>query len=142
MRKHFYEKALPTQGVYCAAGIKQGKVLHRFAETIDALIEQTEKLKQEGFNVYVAPNSFNGYSRRSEDAAWSRSFFVDLDVNHGAVCYSSKDEALGALETFVTENELPPPTVVDSGTGIQAYWLFEDDVAIDEWRPYAEKFKD
>ncbi|MEI6478492.1 MAG: DUF927 domain-containing protein [bacterium] len=31
---------------------------------------------------------------------------------------------------------------VDSGTGIQAYWLFEEDIAIHEWRIYAELFRD
>jgi hypothetical protein len=143
MRKQFYEKALPTRGVYCAAGIKAGKsVQHRFAETVDALIQHTEELKDEGYNVYVAPNSFQGYSRKASDAVFARSFFVDLDVNHGAVCYDSKDAALSALGAFVTEHELPPPVRVDSGTGIQAFWLFDADVPASEWQPYAEKFKD
>ena len=142
MKKQFYEKALPRQGVYCAAGIRSGKVVHRFAESIDALIEQTDKLKKDNYNVYVAPSTFEGHSRKTEDAVWSRSFFVDLDVNHGAICYESKDQALEALGAFVTDTGLPPPVRIDSGTGIQAYWLFEDDIAISEWHPYAEKFKD
>jgi len=142
MKKEFYEKALPKQGVYCAAGIKQGRVLHRFAETIDALMDQTDKLKQDGFNVYVAPNSFEGHSRKSDDAVYSRSFFIDLDVNHGSVCYSSKQEALAALEMFTERAGLPPATRLDSGTGIQAYWLFDEDVVASEWKAYAEKFKD
>lgn len=141
-KQYFYEKALPTQGVYCAAGIKQGRVLHRFAESIDALIQQVDKFKEEGYNVYVAPNTYEGHSRKSEDAVYGRSFFVDLDVNHGTVCYTSKDEALGALDTFIAETGLPPPVRVDSGTGIQAYWVFERDVPAKEWQAYAEKFKD
>ena len=141
MKKQFYEKALPEQGVYCVAGIKQGRVLHRFAETIDGLIEHTDKLKENGFDVYVAPNTFKGYSRKSEDAAYARSFFIDLDVNHGSVCYASKDEALSALSAFVTDTGLPDPVQIDSGTGIQAYWLFEESIAAEVWKPYAEKFK-
>jgi hypothetical protein len=141
MKKQFYEKILPTQGVYCAAGIKAGKVLHRFAETIDELHVLTDRLKDEGFNVYVAPSTFEGHSRKTEDAVYSRSFFVDLDVNHGIVCYTSKDEALSALGTFVAEVGLPEPVRVDSGTGIQAYWAFDNDVPMDEWRLYAEVFK-
>ena len=105
---------------------------HRFAETVDALIQHTEDLKDEGYNVYVAPNSFQGYSRKASDAAFARSFFVDLDVNHGAVCYDSKDAALAALDAFVIQTELPPPVRVDSGTGIQAFWLFENNVAASE----------
>jgi len=91
MEKQFYEKALPTQGVYCAAGItRDGLVRHRFAETIDALMITVESLKQEGLSVYVTPNSFSAHSRKKDYASYSRSFFIDLDVNHGTVCYTSK----------------------------------------------------
>jgi hypothetical protein len=67
---------------------------------------------------------------------------VDLDVNHGSVCYTSKDEALSALSAFVIETGLPEPVRIDSGTGIQAYWLFEEHIPVETWKPYAEKFKD
>jgi len=143
MEKQFYEKALPTQGVYCAAGItRDGLVRHRFAETIDALMITVESLKQEGLSVYVTPNSFSAHSRKKDYASYSRSFFIDLDVNHGTVCYTSKQEALQALSAFVSEADLPPPVRLDSGTGVHAYWLFEEDVNIYEWQAYAQKFKD
>lgn len=143
MRKQFYEKALPTQGVYCAAGIsKDGIVRHRFAESIDNLMITVESLKREGLNVYVTPNSFTGHSRKADYASFSRSFFVDLDVNHGSVCYTSKQEALDALSAFVSDADLPPPVRIDSGTGIHAYWLFEEDVPVYEWQVYAQKFKE
>ncbi|NDG61969.1 MAG: DUF927 domain-containing protein [Planctomycetes bacterium] len=142
MKKQFYEKVLPTQGVYCAAGIKDGKVRHRFAETLDQLMSATEELTKANCNVYVAPNSFEGHSRRSDSAKYSRSFFVDLDVNHGTICYASQDQALDALHVFLQRTGLPPPVRVNSGTGVQAYWLFHDDVPAFEWKPYAEKFKD
>jgi hypothetical protein len=140
MKKQFYEKALPSQGVYCAVGIKDGKPRQRFAETLDDLITATDELKEGGYNVYVAPNSFDGFTRKGDHAAYSRSFFVDLDVNERG--YGDKMEATQALLQFIDDNELPPSVVVDSGTGIQAYWLFEDDVPVREWKPYAEKFKD
>ena len=45
MLKQFYEKALPTQGVYCATGIEpgesgKGKATNKFAESIDELLKQ------------------------------------------------------------------------------------------------------
>ena len=141
MKKQFYEKALPTQGVYCAAGIRNGRVLHRFAETLDGLMSHVQNLKEDSYNVYVAPNTFTGHSRKAEDASYSRSFFVDLDVNHGSVCYESKQQALDALDAFIADTGLPPPVRIDSGTGLQAYWLFETEIPVSEWRPYAEKFK-
>ena len=141
MIKQFYEKALPTQGVFCIASIdKDGRVSQRFAETLDDLASQIERYKTKGVNVYVAPASFEGYSRKAVDAVALRSFFVDLDVGDGKG-YTDKALARVGLEDFISQQELPPPVVLDSGTGIHAYWLFEDNVAAVEWKPYAEKFK-
>ena len=141
MIKQFYEKALPTQGVFCIASIdKDGRVSQRFAETLDDLASQIERYKTKGLNVYVAPASFEGYSRKAVDAVALRSFFIDLDVG-GGKGYPNKTLARAGLEGFILQQELPPPVILDSGTGIHAYWLFEDDVPVTEWKPYAEKFK-
>ena len=65
MLKQFYEKALPTQGVYCISGIdKNGKVSNRFAETLDDVLSTIERLKKTQ-NVFVALGSFEGYSRKA-----------------------------------------------------------------------------
>jgi hypothetical protein len=142
MIKEFYEKALPSQGVYCAAGIdKEGKITNRFAETLSDLLDLVEGLKEENQNVFVALNTFNGYSRRAENAIYCRSFFIDLDVGDNAKKYRSKDEALAALNDFVDMVGLPPPVKVDSGGGVHAYWLFDRDIPTEEWKPYALKFK-
>ena len=142
MIKQFYEKALPTQGVYCIASIdKSGKILQRFTETLDNLINQIERFKKQDLNVYVALASFEGYSRKAVDAIALRSFFVDLDVGEGKG-YPSKEGALIALNGFLHIEQLPPPVVVDSGTGIHAYWLFSEEVPVAEWKVYAEKFKE
>lgn len=144
MRKEFYGKVLPTQGVYCVAQINPGtgRTRHIYVYSLDELnaalddaAEQTEA------NVYVAPCSFENESRLANNAAYGRSFFVDLDVNHGKVCYPSKEVALAALDSFLESTGLPPPVRIDSGGGIQAYWLFEDDVPAEEWKVYALKFK-
>lgn len=144
MRNHFYEKALPSQGTYCVVLINPTtkRVIHRFADSHDELTQTLAKASaQTESNVYVTPCSFEGHNRASDDAIFGRSFFIDLDVNHGKVCYTSKEEAIAALDEFVKESELPPPVRIDSGGGVQAYWLFEEDVPIVEWVVYAEKFK-
>ena len=144
MRKQFYEKALPTQGVYCVAMIhaETKRTRHEYVYNVDELEEVLGKYSsQTDYNVYVAPCSFQDESRNSNNAAFGRSFFIDLDVNHGSVCYTSKEEALNALEEFVAEHDLPPPVRIDSGGGIQAYWLFEDDVEAEEWKLVAGLFK-
>ena len=55
--------------------------------------------------------------------------------------YKSKEEANNALDKFLIETNLPPPIRVDSGRGIWAWWAFNADIPIEEWKEYAEKFK-
>lgn len=144
MRKEFYEKALPSQGVYCVALInpETKRTRHEYAHSVDELESILQKhSEQTEHNVYVTPCSFLNESRIASNAAYGRSFFIDLDVNHGSVSYESKEDALNALAQFIEEAELPPPVRIDSGGGVQAYWLFEDDVPIDEWKVFAARFK-
>ena len=147
MLKQFYEKALPRLGVYCVTGIDQEtrKTSNRFVETLDDLYNEIEKCKSKKLNTYVALGSFDGYSRKAENSIYFRSFFIDLDVGDGKVAtdkgYATKDEAKVALDKFLDESGLPPPVVIDSGTGIHAYWLLDEDVPSQEYLPYAEKFK-
>jgi len=145
MIKQFYEKTLPSQGVYCVAGIKNKRTTQRFAETLDEVVTLAEGFKKQGTDVYVAMASFEGYTRKAEDAQYLRSFFIDLDVGEEKAAakkgYLTKEEAHDNLLTWLEEKELPPPIILDSGTGIHAYWAFEEDIEVTEWKRYAEKFK-
>jgi hypothetical protein len=146
MIKQFYEKALPSQGVYCVTKITPAKrILQEFAETIDDLEIIATKFGMEENNVYVALSSFDGYSRKAEDSQFLRSFFVDLDVGDSKVeigrGYATKADAHIALQVFLAGSGLPEPVIVDSGTGVHAYWFFDRDIPTAEWKPYAEKFK-
>jgi len=140
MLKQFYEKALPTQGVYCISGIdKTGKVSNRFAETLDDVFSTIERLKKTQ-NVFVALGSFEGYSRKAADCMFVRSFFIDLDVGEKKD-YKDKADAHTALFKLQGAAGLPDPVVIDSGGGIHAYWLMDEDIPAEEWKTYAEKFK-
>ena len=142
MLKQFYEKALPTQGVYCATGIDPTtkRAVNKFAETLDGLFEHVEKLKSSNQNVFVALGTFDGFSRKADDCLFLRSFFIDLDCGEGKE-YADKGEAHTALYKLVGEAGLPDPTVVDSGGGLHAYWIMDEDIPKDEWKVYAERFK-
>lgn len=143
MLKQFYEKVLPSQGVYCVAAISiEGKVSNRFAESLGDLFDLIDRFNEEKQNVFVALNTFSGYSRKAEYAQYCRSFFIDLDVDpNNPRKYPSKEAALADLEDFVNLKELPPPVRVDSGGGVHAYWIFDRDVPSDEWKLYANRFK-
>lgn len=147
MIKQFYEKALPSQGVYCVVKIdpKTKRPLQKFAESLDDVENITRQFILEEANVYVALASYDGYSRKAEDAKFLRSFFIDLDVGVDKAAinkgYESKADAHIALQAFIPRVGLPYPTIIDSGTGVHAYWLFDRDIPATEWKPYAEKFK-
>jgi hypothetical protein len=139
--KTFYERVLPSQGVYCISGIdKNKKITNRFAESLAEVINVIEELKTREQNIFVAPGSFVGHSRRAEGSAFLRSFFIDLDVGPGKE-YTDKQDALDALDYLLEQADLPEPVRVDSGGGIHAYWIFDRDIPSAEWKPYAEKFK-
>mgnify|MGYP006082628367 FL=1 len=139
--KNFYMKVLPSTGIYCVAKIDPSttKIKHIFVETIDELVELVSSIQNT--NIFIALANFEGHSRKADTAISFRSFFVDLDVGDEKG-YDSKEEALESLADFVADNELPPPTVIDSGTGAHAYWFFTEDVPVAEWKVYADKFKD
>ncbi len=142
MINKFYTRALPTEGVYCVADINPTtkRTRHKFVESIDDLVKTIDSLKATT-NVFVAMSSFKGHSRKADQASYGRSFFVDLDVGEGKG-YESKEDALESLAKFVEANSLPPAITVDSGTGVHAYWFLDKNLPTEEWKVYAEKFKD
>jgi hypothetical protein len=141
MLKQFYEKALPTQGVYCISGIdKNGKVSNRFAETLNDVFKEIGRLKDKEVNTFVALGAFDGYSRKAVDCLFVRSFFIDLDVGP-TKDYATKDDAYDGITSLLVQTGLPEPVVVDSGGGIHGYWIMDEDIPTSEWKIYAEKFK-
>jgi hypothetical protein len=137
----FYKNMLPTQGFFCVTVIQpSGVVRNLFTATYDGVVELVDIYKND-CNVFVSPNTYLNESRKADNTAFSRAFFVDLDVGTGEGKYPSKSAALIGLEEFTNAVQLPPPVRVDSGYGIHAYWVFGDDIAIAEWKLYANKFK-
>ena len=140
MSTEFYNKLLPNEGTYCVAILPKGdaaRMRHIFVESIEELNDTIESKKQDS-HVFIGMANFNGHSRKRAKAL--KSFFVDLDVGD-TKDYSSQEEAVNALGKFIQSQELPPPVVVGSGNGIHAYWILDTEVPADEWKIYADKFK-
>jgi len=113
---------------------------NRFAETLDGVLDEIEKFKKKNADVFVAPGSFEGYSRKADDCVFVRSFFIDLDVGEGKE-FADKAAAHTALYKLQGATGLPDPVVIDSGGGIHAYWIMDIDIPKDVWKPAAEIFK-
>ena len=140
MLKQFYEKLLPKQGVYCVSGIdKAGGITNRYTETFDEIYVLAERHKKKELNVYVTPATFKQFSRKAEEAVAVKSFFIDLDIGEKYVKenkgYPDREAGFAALNKFLDDTGLPEPCRINSGRGIHAYWIFDEEI------PYAEDRK-
>ncbi len=131
---------MPSQGVYCVSGLTNGRMANRFAETLDGVLEEVQKLKDKKADVFVALGTFEGYSRKADDCLYVRSFFIDLDVGEGKE-FATKEDAHAGIESILIQTGLPEPVRIDSGGGIHAYWIMDTDIPKDEWKSAAEVFK-
>jgi hypothetical protein len=113
---------------------------NRFAETLDGVLEEVQKLKDKKADVFVALGTFEGYSRKADDCLYVRSFFIDLDVGEGKE-FATKEDAHAGIESILIQTGLPEPVRIDSGGGIHAYWIMDTDIPKDEWKSAAEVFK-
>jgi hypothetical protein len=80
--------------------------------------------------------------RHQKDALALKAIWLDIDVKPPPKGYTTLEEALDALATFVKAAGLPPPSaLVGSGGGLHVYWISDKPLTPDEWRPYAEGLK-
>ena len=166
--EEFYRKILPSIGSYCVLGIVEnslnadrGRINVNFTDSIEELLDRANELDSDrsNYGVFIAPGTFDvSKSRRrvKENSVAMRCFFLDIDSgidapkeggeekNHAPKKYSTKSEALTALNTFLAESGLPPPVIVSSGNGYHCYWVFDQDIPAgpgSEWEKLAVRFK-
>lgn len=138
--EQFFDAVIPTQGNICVVGIKDEAVRPKFFSDLPSALEQIQLFDQDDYNTFFALGTFEAYRRKADSCLFLRSFFVDIDCGEGKP-YEEWEAGLVALHTFVNEQNLPQPIIVNSGRGIHAYWPFTDDVPADLWKIYADKFK-
>mgnify|MGYP003635207216 CR=1 FL=1 len=138
----FLQKILPSEGHYCIVGLKD-KVSPQqaFYDVWEDVESAIQNLLEGDFNVYFACASFaNSGKRTQENAAYMKSFWLDLDCGEGKP-YPSQTDALEALLSFCQRTELPTPTIVNSGRGIHVYWVLKEVIGKDDWNPVARQLK-
>ena len=137
----FLESVLPAQGTYCTVGIRSGVVKQSFQVTIADVDAIGSGLDVSGVDAYFALATFNDdSSRKVDNAAFLRAFFLDLDCGTGKP-YADQPAAAQALSIFVKDTGLPSPTVVNSGGGLHVYWPLTEDVAVSDWMQHAKSLK-
>lgn len=137
----FLNSVLPTEGTYCSVGIGSGGVKQEFHATIADIETRCGSLVAQGTEAYFALATFrDDTSRKADNAALLRSFFLDLDCGMGKP-YADQAAAAQALSIFISNTGLPSPTVVNSGGGLHVYWPMTEDVDVSVWIPYAKSLK-
>ncbi len=84
--------------------------------------------------------------RTSQNATGAWSFWADIDCGPDKAAtgkgYATEKEAKAALHAFCAKAKFPASThIVNSGSGIHAYWVFDKFLDRDLWQTYATKLK-
>lgn len=137
----FLNSVLPTQGAYCVVGIRGTTPKQTFHDSIEDVDAVGSGLDSQGVNAYFALASYKTKGNRTAaNAAFLRSFFLDLDCGQGKP-YADQAAAAQALAGFLKITQLPTPTLVNSGGGVHVYWPLTEDVPVETWLPFAKSLK-
>jgi hypothetical protein len=83
--------------------------------------------------------------RLARNSTHAKALWIDADVkpDKPEKNYTSTDALIAALEKFLVDTSLPPPSaIVASGSGgMHIYWISDRPLTIAEWLPYAEGLK-
>lgn len=154
MTQEFYNKALPDSGKnYCVAWVTdKGTMAHEWVESkaeISDTVKSIQEKQGEDKNIFFAISSYispvrKGRVKEKLNVDYRRCLYLDLDVDlekaEAGKTYKTKQDAIDALTNFIKNTGMPDPVWIDSGNGIHAYYLFDEDIPITEWEPYAKKF--
>lgn len=143
-RTDFFSLVLPPEGFYCVVGLNKDKKPRQvFVETTEELSDLADALVHRGYDAYFALASFETDTdgRAAPNAKHLGAFFIDIDCGANKP-YADQAEGMVALKEFVRASGLPKPTaVVNSGRGLHAYWVPEQAMPKDTWKPLAEGLK-
>lgn len=139
----FFDRVLAPDGYYCLFAIdaKNDRRVQKFYPSKADIVNAAHNLDQNGYDAYFALATFEeGNSRRVDNVKQLNSFFLDLDCGPSKD-FATQDEAVTALRSFCAQNNLPKPTLVNSGRGVHVYWFLKEAVSPTEWLPVAERLK-
>ena len=138
----FLQRVLPSTGFYCTTVINADEAPRQgFFSTVDDLTQAVLRSDAHGNNTYYAISSFNEKGSRKQDNVHATKVLV-LDVDCGpSKPYATRDEGLIALSAFVRAAAMPKPMIVSSGNGLHVYWILNEELPPERWKPLAEALK-
>lgn len=139
----FLEGILPERTRYSLRLIRKvsNQAKNVFFQSLADMANSVQTYCTEGWDVYYVTAGLGSASNATADnAVAKRELYVDVDCGPSKP-YGTKEEGVAALREFCKSTGLPRPTVVDSGNGLHAHWIFRDPVPAHKWKPAADAFK-
>lgn len=142
--REFLESFWPeASGFFVIAEKTKRGMAHRYYQTLDEAVVDLQTSSDRGTDLYFSPSVYAKADRKQESVKFVKAFWLDIDCagTHNGRDYSSQEEGIEALHTFLDKTALPLPTLVNSGRGIHAYWVLQDPVEPQTWVQYASTLK-
>lgn len=138
----FFRRVLPSEGLLCVASFTKDHPApkHGFFTSVEELAKVALALDARGNTTYYAIAAYNDKKRKQEFVSSIRVIAMDVDCGENKP-YPTYKEGLIALGKFVSDFGMPKPMVVFSGGGLHVYWILEEAVDYDTWKPLAEAMK-
>jgi len=137
----FLQRVLPPTGVYVVTVINGEHRQQGYFNTVEELAKACVKLDQANNNTYFAISSFRERGNRKQDNVRATKL-VAIDVDCGDTKpYADWKVGLTELGKFIADMKLPKPMIVSSGNGLHVYWVLEEELEPDAWRPLANAMK-
>ena len=136
--------SLPEGGCYYITGLSQDKRPQIVpCPSIEQLLYQTDKLEEEGYNIFVGLGAYASAEdgKKKANVARLRALWCDIDVGKADSKYASQRDAVAAVVAFSKETGLIPTYINSSGKGLHVLWSFTEGVAAPRWRQIAGAFK-
>ncbi len=143
-KNEFLTAVLADSGLYCAVGIRNGKIRTRFSNDIPTLEAEIDALHLAGADAYFAMASYEAGDpprRLASSVTLIKSFWLDLDCGPNKP-YPTREDAIAALGQFCADLNLPQPICINSGRGVHTYWVLPEAISKDVWLPVAKRLKE
>lgn len=146
-RLDFLKDILPSGTRYSLRLVKKlhtGKdsAKNEMFDSIEEMENNIDGWVNKGWNVYYATAGFGAANNaQALNAVAKRELYVDVDCGPDKP-YQTKGDGLNELKSFVVAVGLPRPTIVDSGNGLHAHWIFDHSVPVHEWQETADALKE
>lgn len=129
--KKFLDHILPPVGFYILTVFHEGQVFQKVFESTALMAAAARQMAEDGAEVYHACASFKARKqrgmRKQDNVMATKAVWVDLDCGEGKEYATAKEAGLD-LKRVCAELSLPLPTLVKSGRGLHAYWVFDEPV--------------